>query len=181
MTITEFESALQSLLVSASGLGGSSVCFSHLQGPVPQSGVYARIERPSLHRAGVVNAVTDTVPSVPGAEINVSTSMLYRADVRTQFFGTGAFGLAAQADCELQHPDVVAIADSLGISVSESSISHVPTLFESNYQDRAAINMVVWFWLTRPHATTYIETVYGEGTVTGLPPMPFGPIALTGD
>jgi len=181
MTITEFEDALHSLVMTASGLAGSSVCFSHLPGPAPQSGVYARVERPTLRRHGGVRLVRDAAVPAPGTEIEVSESSLYRADVRVQFYGAGAFGLAAQTDCELRQSDVVAAADALGISVSESSISHVPTLFETGHQDRAAINLVAWFWMTRARATTYIETVYGEGTVTGLPPMPFGPIGLTGD
>jgi len=177
MTITEFEDALHTLLVSASGLAGSSMCFAWMPGPALQSGVYARIERPALRRSGSIVSVTDSALPTPGAEIDVATSVLYRADVRVQFFGDGAFSFVASTDCDLKHPDLIELAYSLGISVSESSISHVLI----GHDDRAAISLVVWFWMTRARATTYIETVYGEGTVTGLQPMPFGPIGLTGD
>jgi hypothetical protein len=181
MTWTELENALHTVLVGASGLANDHTCFSHLHGPAPQSEPYLRIEVPTfVQRAGSIDTLTNASPSVPGAEVVLTTSGRHRVGVRVHVFGAGAGSLAQQISTALEHPEVVDAACALGLSITDAQATRLPALFESSLQDRAVVELTVFAWFDYSRTQTFIEHVYGEGTYSspGHAPIvvPFGPV-----
>lgn len=179
MTWTEFEDALHGRLVALSGLAGDRVCFTALPGPAPSAAPYIRIEFISVATAGTIDSVSATPHPTAGAEATQTTAQRIRVSVRAQVFGAGALALAAVVLAALQSPANVAACDAAGISITDASLQRLPVFFETAIQDRAALTLTVWAWLTASTTSTVIETVYGEGTYSPGPVIiPTGPITL---
>jgi hypothetical protein len=184
VTWTALENAVHGVLVTASGLGGSSVCLGWHPGPAPTTSPFLRLELGGPVLTGSVDKVTDApAPVVPGAEVLSTTWVRVSVPLRVHAFSavpSGAASLAAQLVAEMQHPDFVEACGLVDIALTDVTSQHLPAWFETAYQDRAVVECTLWAWLDRTHARTFIEHVYGEATYAspGHAPttLPFGPV-----